>query len=440
MEIRMWQREIETMQRDAIKELQLEKLKSMVAKLYRDVPHYKKKFDEAGVSPDDIKTLSDISKFPFTTKEDIRVNYPYGLFAKPLKEIVRIHASSGTTGVPTVVGYTRNDLNTWSDLVARIVVAAGVTGEDIAQISFGYGLFTGALGLHYGLEKIGATVVPVSSGNTERQINIMRDFGSTVLISTPTYAMYLAETAKGMGLEKGDLKLKIGLLGSEGCSDEFRDEIEEKFGIFPTDNYGLSEIMGPGISGECVYREGMHIAEDHFLAEIIDPVTEEVLPMGSTGELVLSSLTREGIPLLRYRTKDITTLIDEPCRCGRTHTRMTRTLGRSDDMLKVKGVNVFPTQIESAIVGIEGIGSHYLLILRRENYMDNLEVKVELVDGKVLESYGELEKIQMTIKKRLLTILGLDAKVTLCSPMELERFTGKAKRVLDLRFEKEGGR
>lgn len=433
----MWQREEETLSRERLEAVQLERLQKTVRNVCDKVPHYKKKLDVAGVRPDDIRSLSDVAKLPFTTKEDIRVNYPYGLFAVPMRDIVRVHASSGTTGVPTVVGYTKNDLALWADLVARFVVAAGVTSEDIAQISFGYGLFTGALGLHYGLERIGATVVPISSGNTERQIKTMKDFGTTVLVSTPTYAMYIAETARDLGYTKDDFNLRVGLFGSEGCSIEMREQIERHLGVFATDNYGLSELLGPGVAGECIYRDGMHIAEDHFLTEIIDPRTGEVLPRGSTGELVLTSLSREGIPLLRYRTKDITTINYEICKCGRTHARMAKTMGRSDDMLKIKGVNVFPTQIESAIIGIDGIGPHYEIVVRRENYMDNIEVRVELIDGALLERYSELERVERQIHQNLVTILGLDAKVTLCSPMTLERFQGKAKRVLDLRFSKE---
>ncbi len=433
----MWQPEAETMSRKGIEELQLAKLKKTVKNCYDNVPHYRKKLDEAGVNPDMIKTLDDIRYLPFTTKEDLRLNYPFGMFAAPMKDIVRVHASSGTTGLPTVVGYTRHDLDVWSDIVARFIVAAGVTDEDIAQISFGYGLFTGALGLHYGLEKVGATVIPVSSGNTERQIKLMKDFGTTVLISTPTYAMYISETAKKLGYTKDDFKLRIGLFGSEGCSIEMRSQIEDGLGVFATDNYGLSELMGPGIAGECEYREGMHIAEDHFYAEIIDPNTGEVLPKGSTGELVLTSLSREGIPVLRYRTKDITRIDYEPCKCGRTHARMAKTMGRSDDMLKIKGVNVFPTQIESAILGVDGISPNYQIVVRRQNYMDNIEVKVEVVDGSLLERFGELENLQKKIQKQILVVLGLDCKVTLCSPMTIERFQGKAKRVVDLRFTQE---
>ncbi len=434
--MRMWQKEEETLSREQIENIQLDRLQRTVRTVYERVPHYKAKLDNAGVRPSDIKTLSDVSKLPFTTKEDLRVNYPYGLFAVPMKDIVRVHASSGTTGLPTVVGYTKNDLTLWADLVARAIVAAGVTSDDIAQISFGYGLFTGALGLHYGLERLGAAVIPVSSGNTERQINIMRDFGTTVLISTPTYAMVIAETAAKMGVTKDDLNLRIGLFGSEGCSVEMRDQIEEKLGLFATDNYGLSELLGPGLSGECEYRDGMHIAEDCFLPEIINPETGEVLPRGETGELVLTSLAREGMPLLRYRTKDITRLDYDTCRCGRTHVRMAKTMGRSDDMLKIKGVNVFPTQIESALLGIEGLGPHYQIVVRRDGYLDNLEVMVELIDSGLLERYSELERLQNNVHHNIFSILGLDVKVTLCSPMTIERFQGKARRVVDLRNEK----
>ena len=351
-----WQKDIETMPRANFEALQLERLKRIVRYVYERVPFYRKRLDDAGVNPDKIKTLSDIQYIPYTTKADIRDTYPFGLFAVPQKEIVRIHASSGTTGNPTVVGYTKNDLENWSECVARLVTAAGATSDDIVQIAFGYGLFTGALGLHYGLEKIGATVVPTSTGNTEKQLKLMRDFGTSALVATPSYALYIAETARDLGIDCRDLKVRLGLFGSEGCSIEMRSKVEEAWNLFATDNYGMSELMGPGVSGECRYRCGMHFAEDHFLPEIIDPQTGEVKPRGEEGELVVTTLTKEGIPLLRYRTKDITRIHYEQCECGRTHARMDKPLGRSDDMLKIKGVNVFPTQIESVLVSIPEVG------------------------------------------------------------------------------------
>ena len=369
---------------------------------------------------------------PSTTKDDIRDNYPFGLFGQPIKNIVRIHASSGTTGKPTVVGYTKNDLDNWSDCMARLCMAAGATDEDIVQIAFGYGLFTGALGLHYGLEKIGATVVPTSSGNTEKQIMLMQDFQTTALVATPSYAQFIGETAKEMGVID-NLNLKLGLFGSEGCTEEMRNQVEKTLGLFATDNYGMSELMGPGVSGECHLRCGMHINEDHFIAEIIDPATLEVLPRGSQGELVVTTLTKEGIPMLRYRTKDITKIDYEPCKCGRTFARMAKIMGRTDDMLKIRGVNVFPSQIESVLMGFDQIAPHYQLVITRENFSDRLEVKVELADGSLLENYAGLEQLRNLIHHNLKTVLGIDTKVSLVEHKSLERFQGKAKRIIDLR-------
>ncbi len=428
-----FQKDIETMPRKELEALQLTRLKHMVDYCYNNVPFYHKRLSEAGVTADKIKVLSDIQYIPFTNKSDLRDNYPYGLFAVPQKEIVRIHASSGTTGKPTVVGYTRNDINNWSDCVARLCMAVGVTDEDIAQVSFGYGLFTGALGLHYGLEKIGCSVIPISSGNTQKQAMFLKDFGTTVLISTPSYAMYMSEVAHEMGITNDDLKLRIGLFGSEGCTNELRDLIEKGFGLFSTDNYGMSELMGPGVSGECVMRDGLHFAEDHFLPEIIDPQTGERMGEGENGELVITTLTKEGIPMLRYRTKDITCLNYEPCACGRTHARMDKVKGRSDDMLKIRGVNVFPSQIESVMANISGISPHYQLVLTRRNYTDYLEVKIELVDETLLENFVALDELRQSAVAKLRTVLGIDAKVTLVSPKSLERYEGKAKRIVDLR-------
>ncbi|MBQ1237194.1 MAG: phenylacetate--CoA ligase, partial [Oscillospiraceae bacterium] len=368
------------MPRAQIKELQLKKLQHTVKWCYDRVPYYHKIMEEAKVTPDMIRTLEDVRRLPFTTKADLRDNYPFGLFAVPRKEIVEIHASSGTTGKPIVGGYTRNDMDVWSDCVARIAVASGANENDICQIAFGYGLFTGAFGLHYALEKIGAMVVPISSGNSEKQIMIMKDFGTTLLVATPSYAVYLSELAKEMGVAD-QLQLRLGLFGSEVCTPEMRDQIERNIGITVTDNYGLTEIGGPGMSGECLFRDGLHINEDHFLCEIIDPETGEVLPEGEKGELVVTPLTKEGFPIFRYRTKDITRIITEPCKCGRTFARMDKVVGRTDDMLIIKGVNVFPSQIESVLIQSPHIGPHYQLILRKKNYMDNLEVKVELIDG-----------------------------------------------------------
>lgn len=433
---RFFQKDMETMPRAEIQRLQLERLKWTVQFCMDNIPFYRTRLEQAGVTADKIKCLSDIQYIPFTTKADIRDTYPFGLFGKPMKDIVRIHASSGTTGKPTVVGYTRHDLDVWSDCVARICTAVGATDEDIVQIAFGYGLFTGALGLHYGLEKLGATVIPASSGNTEKQIMLLKDFGVTAIVSTPSYALYMSEVARELGVSNEELKLRLGLFGSEGCTLEMRDQVEKGFHLFATDNYGMSELGGPGVSGECHLRCGLHVNEDHYLPEIIDPKTGEVLPEGEKGELVVTTLTREGIPMLRYRTKDITRLTYEPCECGRTFCRMDKTTGRTDDMLKIRGVNVFPSQIESVLITMPNIGPHYQLVVRREGYMDTLEVQVELTDGSLLEDYGALEKLQKLVKSRLKTVLGIECKVSLIEPKSLERFAGKAKRVLDLRNQK----
>lgn len=428
-----FQKELETMSRKQIEEIQLERLKYTVNYCYTNVPFYKKKLDDAGVTPDQIKTLDDIRRIPPTTKADLRDNYPFGLFAVPMKEIVRIHASSGTTGKPTVVGYTKHDLDMWSDCMARLCAAAGATSDDIVQISFGYGMFTGALGLHYGLEKLGCAVVPNSSGNTEKALMYMRDFKTTALVATPSYALYMAETAKSLEYPMSDYHLRLGLFGSEGCTPEMRTQIENGWGLFATDNYGMSELMGPGVSGECTERCGLHINEDYFLAEIVDPNTLEVLGEGETGEVLITTLTKEGIPLLRYRTRDISRIIYEPCKCGRTFARMDKIKGRSDDMLKIRGVNVFPSQIESVLVGMDKVSPHYQLIVRREGFADTLEIQVELSDTSLLESFGKIQELQNKIKHNIHTVLGIQCKVSIVEPNTIERFVGKAKRVVDLR-------
>lgn len=428
-----WQEQIETMDRAELERLQLAKLKKLVDYCYNRVPFYRKRLDEAGVTADKIKCLSDIQYIPYTTKDDIRDTYPFGLFAVDKKEIVRIHASSGTTGNPTVVGYTKNDMNMWTECVSRLVVAAGATADDIVQIAFGYGLFTGALGLHYGLENIGATVVPTSTGNTEKQLKLMRDFGTTALVSTPSYALYIAEVARDLGIDCRELNVRLGLFGSEGCSNEMRAKVEEAWNLFATDNYGMSELCGPGVSGECRFRCGMHFAEDHFYPEIIDSATGAVKAKGDEGELVVTTLSKEGIPMLRYRTKDITRLYYDKCECGRTHVRMEKPLGRADDMLKIKGVNVFPTQIESVLVSIPEVGPQYQIVLGTKNYMDTFEINVEVSDANMLTSYKALEELQNKVRHKLQTVLGLDAKINLVEPKSLERFVGKAKRVIDNR-------
>ena len=432
-----FQKEIETMPREDIKLLQQARLRQTLRRVYDRVPLYRERFEALKLRPEDIRTAEDLQELPFTVKDDLRKNYPFGTFAADKKDIVRIHASSGTTGKPTVVGYTRNDLDVWSDLVARLAMATGVTKEDTVQISFGYGLFTGAFGLHQGLEKIGCAVIPMSSGNTEKQLMLMQDFEPTVLVATPSYAVYLSEAIAEQGIAD-KIKIKIGLFGAEGCTTEMRQIIEKNMNILATDNYGMSELIGPGVAGECYLRKGMHLAEDHFIAEIIDPETGRVLPEGEFGELVITSLTKEAFPIIRYRTRDITRLVTAPCECGRTHARIDKIRGRSDDMLIIKGVNVFPSQVESVLVSLGdiGIAPHYQLVLRKKGVMDALEVVVELLDGSMLESFTALESIQTTIHEKLRSVLGLDCKVTLVSPKTIERSTGKAKRVIDLRNEK----
>jgi len=421
------------MSRDEMSALQLESLKKIVRYAYERVPFYTKKFDEAGLRPEDIRTLEDINKIPFTTKTDLRDNYPYGLMAVEMDDIVRVHASSGTSGKPTVVFYTKNDMEMWTECMARLVAAAGGTKNDIVHITFGYGLFTGALGLHQGWARIGASVVPASSGNTERQVMLMKDLGVTAIVGTPSYALHISEVMNKMGYKKEDFKLRIGMFGSEASSVEMHRELEEKLGVFPTDNYGLSEIIGPGVSGECEAKLGMHINEDHFYPEIVSRDTLEPLPDGEWGELVLTTLTKEGLPMLRYRTKDITRITRGRCDCGRTTARMDRIRGRSDDMLKIRGVNVFPSQIEGVLMSIDKITGNYEIIVTRDNHMDRLEIKVEVSDGSLLDSYANLENLVKEIKHKLKTVLQIDAKITLVSPDTLKRFEGKAKRVTDLR-------
>ena len=424
--------EIELMSREDMQNLQLKRLRQTVEYVYERVPMYRERLDAMGVKPEDIQSLADVRKLPFTVKDDLRDHYPYGLFAVPMSEVVRIHASSGTTGRPTVVGYTEQDIEMWSECVARLAAAGGATREDIAQISFGYGLFTGALGLHQGLARLGAAVVPISSGNTERQINLMADFGSTVLVATPSYALYMAEVAEKMGM-MDKIRLRVGLFGAEGSTEEMRAELERRWGIVATENYGMSELVGPGVAGECTEKTGMHINEDYFLCEIVDPHTGEPVPDGEWGELVVTPLAKQALPLLRYRTHDITRFLTDPCPCGRTSRRIQKIAGRSDDMLIIRGVNVFPSQIESVLIGMEGVGPHYEIVVTRKGFMDQIEVKVELTDAKLLDAYGELEALTKKIHDKLKVVLQIDAKVTLVSPNTLKRFEGKAKRVTDLR-------
>ncbi len=428
----------ETYSREEIQAIQLRKLRQTVAYIYEKVPAYQKKMDEAGVRPGDIQTLKDLERLPFTNKSDFRDNYPMGLFARPRKELVRVHASSGTTGKPTIVGYTRNDMAVWTNNVSRIACMGGATPDDIAQIAFGYGMFTGALGLHAGLENIGASVMPMSSGNTKKQIMFMQDMGTTLLVATPSYALFLGESARAMGIDpEEDLHVHIGLFGGEGMTEPMRDEMHRIWGksFLCTQNYGMSELCGPGVSGECEYLRGMHVNEDWFIPEIIDPKTGEVLPPGEKGELVVTCLGKEALPLIRYRTKDISRLMYEPCPCGRTTVRMENLSGRSDDMLVIRGVNVFPTQIEEVLLQIEEIGPHYEIKVERKNRLDVMTITVELIDDRLLDSYKKLEELNARIRKDLKAILGLDAVIQIVAPQSLQRFEGKAKRVTDLRGE-----
>lgn len=433
----IWAKE-ETLSREEIESIQLQRLKETVKRVYEKVPAYREKMEKAGVKPEDIVTLKDIQMLPFTTKQDMRDNYPYGLFAVPKKELRRIHASSGTTGKPTVVGYTDHDLDIWKECVARLAVAGGATEEDVAQICFGYGMFTGALGLHNGLEKVGAAIVPSSTGNTEKQLMYMKDFGSTLLVATPSYAMRIAEVAQQIGIDiKKELQIKTLLLGSELMTEAMRNELYKVWGedVNLTQNYGMSELIGPGVSGECLELNGMHINEDHFIPEVIDPHTGEVLAPGEKGELVVTCITKEALPLIRYRTRDITRLMYEPCPCGRTTARMENLSGRTDDMLKIRGVNVFPSQIEEVLINTDGIGPNYEIVVERKDHSDILTVKVEVVAEGMMDSYAALEELEGKIKRKLHMMLGLDCKIQLVSPNTLQRFEGKAKRVIDLRKE-----
>lgn len=429
----IWDRQHECMPREELEQLQLERLQATVNRAYKNVTCYRNKFREAGVLPEDIGSLNDLSKLPFTTKDDLRLNYPYGMFAVPLREVVRIHASSGTTGKATVVGYTRNDIKTWSNLVARLMTAAGVTHDDVVQISFGYGLFTGAFGLHYGAETIGASVIPMSAGNTEKQIIIMQDYKSTVLVGTPSYALTIADRMEQMGIDPKLLSLRLGLFGAEPWSEAMRKEIENRLYISATDNYGLSEVIGPGVAGECLRKNGMHISEDTFLAEIIDPDTCEVLPPGSIGELVLTTLTKEALPIIRFRTRDITSLDPTPCLCGRTTTRMKKTMGRTDDMLIIRGVNVFPSQVEDVLFAIEGCQPHYQIIVDRKKSLDLLEVDIEVTESIFFDEMKKQRQFLEMVEKKIDNALGVGAMVRLVEPGSIPRHEGKAVRVVDKR-------
>ena len=429
----IWNRDIECLDRDSLTKLQNNRLRSIVERVYFNVPYFRKKMSEAGLSPASVSKLDQLHKLPFTTKQDLRDNYPFGLFAVPMKEIIRIHASSGTTGKPTVVGYTKGDIATWSEVMARTLTAAGANRNDFIQIAYGYGLFTGGLGVHYGGEKIGASVIPISGGNTTRQIQLMHDFGSTVIACTPSYALFLAEAISESGINRDELKLKAGVFGAEPWTENMRREIEEKLRIKAIDIYGLSEIIGPGVASECSEQVGLHINEDHFFPEIIDPDTLEPLPPGSLGELVFTTITKEGLPLIRYRTRDLTRLNYEKRRCGRTLVRMEKCLGRSDDMLIIRGVNLFPSQVESVLLEINEIKPHYLLIVDRQNNLDSLELKVEVEEEFFQDKISELETLRQRIQHSLESSLGIGLKVTLVEPKTIERSEGKANRVIDLR-------
>ncbi|MDF1536913.1 MAG: phenylacetate--CoA ligase [bacterium] len=430
----IWDEEFESMPRDALESLQLYRLRKTAERVYATVPFYKDAFDKAGIHPSGIGSMADLGRLPFTDKTDLRDNYPFGLFTLPLHEVVRIHASSGTTGKPTVVGYTRRDIDTWSSLMARTLACAGVRKGDVVQNAYGYGLFTGGLGFHYGAEKLGATVIPISGGNTKRQVMLMEDFASTVLTCTPSYALTLAEAMDELGVTKDRLKLRVGIFGAEPWSQNMRQQVETRLGIDAIDIYGISEIIGPGVSVECIEaKNGLHIFEDHFIPEIIDPETGESLPYGEDGELVFTTITKEAFPVIRYRTKDITRLHPEPCRCGRTHIRMDRVTGRTDDMLIIRGVNLFPSQIESLLMEIEGLEPHYQLIVDREGTMDTLEVQIEVNEDVFTDEIKGLEKLEKGVEKEIKDMLGISAKVRLVEPKTIERFEGKAKRVIDNR-------
>lgn len=424
----------ETMPREDLEAIILRRLKATIDRIYSNVPFYRRKFEENSITPNDIQSLEDLKRIPFTTKEDLRDNYPYGMFAVPMNNVVRIHASSGTTGQPTVVGYTARDVNTWAELMARSLAAGGATREDIIHNAYGYGLFTGGLGVHYGAEKLGASVIPVSGGNTKRQIVIMKDFGPTILTATPSYALHLAEVADEMGVSFKDLKFKFGIFGAEPWSENMREEIEKKLNLIAVDIYGLSEVIGPGVAIECYEaKNGLHIFEDHFIPEIIDAVTGEVLDYGETGELVFTSITKEAFPVIRYRTRDITSLNPEPCICGRTHIRMNRISGRTDDMLIIRGVNVFPSQIESVLMEMDNVEPHYQLLVEREGNLDTLTVMVEVGEQTFSDEVKHLQDLERKISKNIKDYLGVSAKVKLVEPKGIARSEGKAVRVIDKR-------
>lgn len=430
---KMWDEKVEAMSRDEIFAVQSENLRKTVERVYNNVPFYRAKMEKIGLLPGDIKTAEDIVKLPFTYKQDLRDTYPFGLFAVPMDEVVRIHASSGTTGKQTVVGYTQNDLDAWSEIVARCLTMAGADKSSVVQVSYGYGLFTGGLGAHGGAERIGATVVPTSTGNTARQVTVMQDFGTTVLCCTPSYALYIAETLEKMGIDPSGIQLKTGVFGAEPWTEPMRAEIERRLGIDARDIYGLSEVMGPGVSMDCEYKNGLHIWEDHFLPEIIDPETGAQMGDNVNGELVFSCITKEALPLLRYRTHDVSSLNHEKCPCGRTHARMAKPSGRTDDMLIIRGVNVFPSQIESVLLDVGDTSPHYMIYVDRKDNLDIMEVQIEVSESVFSDKVRTMEELGGKIRARLDSVLGISAKVRLVEPGTIPRSEGKAKRVIDNR-------
>ena len=430
----IWNSNKECMSRDEMHALQSKRLQKLVNLVYHNVPFYRNKMQALDLAPEDIKSIDDIVKLPFTTKQDLRDNYPYGLLAAPLSEVVRVHASSGTTGNPTIVGYTRKDLSVWSEVMARGLTAFGVTREDTFSVSYGYGLFTGGLGAHYGVENLGATVIPASTGNTEKHLRLIRDLKITGIACTPSYALYMAEAMERMGLTKEEIHLRVGALGAEPWTENMRKEIEERLGIKAYNIYGLSEIMGPGVSYECECQHGSHINEDHFYPEIIDPETLEQLPYGQQGELVFTTLTKEGMPLLRYRTKDLTTLMDGPCPCGRTNVRMGRIVGRSDDMLIIRGINVFPSQVESAILEVPELEPQYLLVVDRVNNLDTLQIQVEVRKDCFSDDMGRMLAMKKRLADKIKSVITISADVRLMEPGSIERSQGKSKHVIDKRL------
>jgi phenylacetate-CoA ligase len=430
---KIWNEPAETMPREDLEQLQLERLQSTLNRVYKNVKFYRGRFEGLGIEPGDIRSREDLEKLPFTTKDDLRDNYPYGMFALPLREVVRIHSSTGTTGKPTVVGYSANDLDSWSEVVARIMTAGGVTKDDVVQIAFGYGLFTGGFGLHYGAERIGASVIPTSSGNTRRQLMIMEDYRTTALVCTPSYAMFLTEVMEEHGIEPERLSLKYGLFGAEPWSVKMREELESKTGIIATDNYGLSEVMGPGVAGECLEKSGLHLNEDHFIPEIIDPESGKSLPMGQWGELVLTTVRREAMSLIRYRTRDMTRLYLDDCACGRTLVKMEKVTGRTDDMIIFKGVNVYPSQVEELLFEFEGVTPHYQIVLGRDGALDTMEILVEVNESIFFDEMKKQGTIVEKISDSIRNTLGISPKIKLVEPRSLQRFEGKAERVIDNR-------